>query len=450
MADAFKVKEHNNTIIDNRYTIETKHAEHLKKFENDQEVVLPKKEKELEKLKNKLSSLKNNKEHDQVVIYQYVSNIEDDIRNLTAEIKKLKSKEEEHDYALDTNVVIMKYFSDKEENSLKKVDADNYIDQSTQDPDLGPNVLSFFMNTAPKKEDVNHIVVKNTKIKHDDGDTELFEDERIADDSSNDYQGGNKRDITNFVKVEHRTNKKSDLLKEYIRSAGITDPNHKVAMEGPVVCPNCDKTGNFVELNLYEEVCMSCGLTRTIISEDLEPSYKDLQDIEIVPKFSYQRINHFNEWLNQLQGKESTTIPDFVYDGLKAEIKKYRLSIKDINPSKVRTFLRKLKLHKYYEHIPFIINGLTGKQPPVLTTGIQEKFRYMFMEMQNPFRIHRPKTRKNFLNYCYVLHKFSELLELDHLLCRFPYLINRQNLYEHDQIWRKICKDLKWEFIPSL
>ena len=34
----------------------------------------------------------------------------------------------------------------------------------------------------------------------------------------------------------------------------------------------------------------------------------------------------------------------------------------------------------------------------------------------------KPKNRKNFLNYSFVLHKFCELLELDQFLPFFPLL----------------------------
>ena len=61
-----------------------------------------------------------------------------------------------------------------------------------------------------------------------------------------------------------------------------------------------------------------------------------------------------------------------------------------------------------------------------------------------------PTNRKNFLSYSYVLHKFCELLEYDHLLEYFSLLKSREKLHAQDLIWEKICNDLNWEFIPSL
>ena len=74
----------------------------------------------------------------------------------------------------------------------------------------------------------------------------------------------------------------------------------------------------------------------------------------------------------------------------------------------------------------------------------------MFKEIQGPFMKVWPKERKNFLSYSYVLHKFCELLELDHLLEYFPLLKSREKLHQQDVIWKCICQELQWEFIPSI
>ena len=59
-------------------------------------------------------------------------------------------------------------------------------------------------------------------------------------------------------------------------------------------------------------------------------------------------------------------------------------------------------------------------------------------------------TGANFLSYSYVLHKFVQLLELDDFLPCFMLLKSREKLQQQDQIWKKICEYLKWQYIPSL
>ena len=99
----------------------------------------------------------------------------------------------------------------------------------------------------------------------------------------------------------------------------------------------------------------------------------------------------------------------------------------NLTANKLREILKKLKLNKYYEHVPHIINRINGIQAPTMSRETEEKLRSMFKEIQIPFIRHCPKDRKNFLSYSYVLHKFVELLGLDEFLPSFPLLKSEKN-----------------------
>jgi hypothetical protein len=86
----------------------------------------------------------------------------------------------------------------------------------------------------------------------------------------------------------------------------------------------------------------------------------------------------------------------------------------------------------------------------VLSREVEEKLRFMFKEIQFSFVNHCPKKRSNFLSYSFVLYKFCELLELDDFLPCFPLLKSHEKLYMQDKIWKKICEDMRWEFIPTV
>jgi len=149
--------------------------------------------------------------------------------------------------------------------------------------------------------------------------------------------------------------------------------------------------------------------------------------------------------------QENTEIPDGVIDAVKAEFKKTRTTTRaEIKPSKVREFLKKLKLNKYYEHTNAICNILNGVPAPKLPAALEERLKAMFAEIQEPFERNCPPNRKNFLSYGYTLYKFCELLGEDEYLQYFPLLKSNEKLYAQDQIWKKICRDLQWEFIPSV
>ena len=165
----------------------------------------------------------------------------------------------------------------------------------------------------------------------------------------------------------------------------------------------------------------------------------------------YKRSNHLNEWLSQFQGKESVDVPDDIYNKILAELHKNRMyDLKKLSIIDMKKILKKLGLQQYYEHITYILSKLSGVPPPTISRETEEKIRLMFRQIQIPFEKYRPKDRTNFLSYSYVLHKFFQLLELDDFVKFFPLLKSREKLKQQDRIWKKICGDLGWDYIPSV
>lgn len=196
-------------------------------------------------------------------------------------------------------------------------------------------------------------------------------------------------------------------------------------------------------------VCPLCGSEQYMMVVSDFPSFRD------PPKernnYAYKKINHLNEILNQFQAKESTIIPDEIMHEVVCEIKKRRIqNIADMTEKDMREILKKLNRSKYYEHATHILSRLNGNPPPTITPEIEEKIRAMFQEIQAPFLLYCPDDRTNFLSYSYILYKFFELLELDEYKIYFPLLKSRDRLIAHDEIWKKICDYLKWEFIQSV
>lgn len=196
-------------------------------------------------------------------------------------------------------------------------------------------------------------------------------------------------------------------------------------------------------------VCPRCGSEEYALVVSDFPSFRD------PPKernnYAYKKINHLNEILNQFQAKESTIIPEDVMNEVILEIRKRRINnIADLSEEDIRQILKKLGRSKYYEHRAHILSRLNGNPPPTITPEIEEKIRAMFQEIQAPFLLYCPNDRTNFLSYSYILYKFFELLELDEYKIYFPLLKSRDRLIAHDQIWKKICDYLHWEFISSV
>ena len=405
---SFKTKNRKKLVADTRVTLHAKHESKVNYFQE--------KKKDLETKKNDLNILVKrfeekyqDKEIDECDIDKKMELL-DNINKLKKTILNIESNREEIDYLLDTGNILFNYADNSVNNTpIKKTTVNNFRKKIAE-----KSVMEYFNN--------------NSKIKKEPEKQEL---EKIKLDTESTYKS------------------KAKMYEDYLL---LTDENFdNLNIEKTKTVDFCEMCN--IEKTLYmsegKMICSGCGDETFILIDSDKPSYKEPP--REISYFAYKRINHFNEWLAQFQAKESTDIPQDVYNQIISELKKERIEdMKTLTPHKLREILKKLKKNKYYEHVPHIINRLNGEPPPTISRETEEELRRMFKEIQIPFHKFCPKSRKNFLSYSYVLHKFVQLLELDEFTECFILLKSREKLHQQDQIWKEICNYLKWQYIPSV
>ena len=314
----------------------------------------------------------------------------DEIKEITAKIKELKNKKKE--YFLDNSKYIFEYFENK-----KNISNGNFVNNVNNKTKM---ITSFF------------------KIK-----------ENEQHEESN--QNKNNKNI-----VQKYLSNIDDMFLDVNSFVYQTD-----------ICKYCNKG----ELMPLEDegvlMCNSCSRNIPYLIENEKPSYKEPP--KEVCFYAYKRINHFKEILAQFQGKETTQIPLEVIENIKMQIKKERIDLTQISNIKTKEILKKLGYNKYYEHIPFIKDKL-GIKPPVMSSELEETLCNLFIELQSPYSKYCPDDRVNFLNYYYTAYKLCELLGETQYLEHFPMLKDKEKRVEQDNIWKKICAELNWEFIPTI
>lgn len=385
--------------------------------------------------KNKLSELKMRDLSDlSDTEMQTLFDLETTVANTQTTIDNYEKNGPFTDYFMKTGDILFEYYENldqisKGQDDRRKRSLDSYSSNNAGKP----TVIDFFkkkqVESTSKTSEQNEPKIK-------DG-TENCENDSPRKDKEPVYQS------------------RQVLLNKFRER---TDPDYMPENDDEVmdtldtdICPDCGTERFLVQ---YEAtlICPNphCARTDVILIDSGKPSYKDAPR-EGASYYSYKRINHFNEWLAQFQAKETTDIPDDVYHKIYIEIKKERIkNVANITPAKMKEILKRLKLNKYYEHIPHITNRINGQPAPVMDRKTEEKLRSMFKEIQSPFLKHCPPERKNFLSYSYVLHKFCQLLGLDDFLKCFQLLKSREKLHQQDLIWEKICSELQWEFIKSV
>jgi hypothetical protein len=261
--------------------------------------------------------------------------------------------------------------------------------------------------------------------------------------------------VNNFFKINNETQPASsannlnthNIVQKYLSNIDDTFIDINQYVQACDICQYC-RVGELIPLEDDGVlICNKCSRHIPYLIENEKPSYKEPP--KEVCFYAYKRINHFKEIIAQFQGKETTQIPPEVIENIKLQVKKERTTIDQITNIKTKEILKKLGYNKYYEHIPFIKDKL-GIKPPVMSAEFEETLFNLFMELQAPYSKFCPDDRVNFLNYYYTAYKLCELLGEIHYLEHFPMLKDREKRIDQDNIWKKICLELDWEFIPTI
>lgn len=423
-----KLKNNKKFINDNKKgTLDQKHTEKINKFERLENSLQQKKQK-LNRFVEEYNEIceKNPKKitHEDI---RRKSELRENISKIKHEIQKIENHEDELEYIVSTRDILVNYYDNDQVNDTEE----DFVEVSiVEKPTSRKNILSYLMKQAkpppslPKPKQIKKNVSFNEENKN------------IREDSLSTSEDNDKKNISRASLYE-------DYLSVIDNSHAGPKKNHST-----ILCSSCKKGEKVLCTTDGCFVCKKCGYEEKILIGNDKLNYKEPSQES--GAYAYKRINHLTEILSQLQAKESTDIPPKIFDIVNKEIKKRKIDKNDLDIFFLRKILKKLGLRKYYEHAPHMLQIINGKEPPNFSRKDEQKMKQMFKDIQKPFEICCPKSRKNFLNYSYVLHKFCELLELDQYLEYFPLLKNNVKLKQHDKIWKNICKHMRWKYYKSI
>jgi len=83
-----------------------------------------------------------------------------------------------------------------------------------------------------------------------------------------------------------------------------------------------------------------------------------------------------------------------------------------------------------------------------LPNSLKKPLKKLFLKIQKPFK-KICIDRKKFIMRNYVIIKLLQLLNEDTYIQYFKYPTTKITIKNYDSIWKEICTDLKWKFIPT-
>lgn len=412
------------STLPSRSTLDLKHKEHLHMFQNQRDT-LPNMQEQLDDMQAEYAQLEEQKAARTLGLqgFQRMQALDSEIQLLSNQIMQIETHKREYKYLLKTAPIVHQYFDGQ---SNRRTSSDR---KTTTNGSKKRDLNTLFKQPSPL-----------TKQPTNKDDSVLRTSERTTTKTST--------DTTKY--------RRADLNDKYLAQIDENYLARDKDMPDPQYCYRCDRPMD-LDRNEAKLVCLGCGTFTNETLDSDKPSYCKDQSADI-SNFAYKKINHLNEILAQAQGTENTEIPQKVYDMIIMEMdkeRKYNLAVLDYKT--VKEYLKKHKsegFNKHYEHIPHIINRLNGIPPKKFTPVQEENLRNLFKKIQPAFEKHCPKTgmkaRNNMLSYNYVLKKLCELLGYDEFLDCFPRLKSDNKLREQEEIWKKICIEMEFQFIPSL
>lgn len=199
-------------------------------------------------------------------------------------------------------------------------------------------------------------------------------------------------------------------------------------------------------------VCPTCHLTKTFLDSTAASMAFGEDSVEF-NMFQYRRINHFNDALNELQGKEKANITQAQLQRIMEQMyESFGAAAKEkITYAMVRHVIRdKLRMVKCYKHVVLVTSLLSGKPPVQMSPRHETLARLIFELMQEPFERAPFRERHNFLSYPVTLFKICQMLGLVEFFPMLPLLRGEDKLKQQEELFQWICSYRGWKAPPSV
>ena len=209
-------------------------------------------------------------------------------------------------------------------------------------------------------------------------------------------------------------------------------------------CMDC-KLRKTIDYQKSTLVCTNCSLC------EYYPLYATSYNHSMQPlrrKCVYKRSDNFKFILNHFFYGGKRVVPDDIMrtirDGIHDETNiLYNYTIPITIPI-LECILKRNELMMYKDSIYFIFFKLSGGSFPHITTKEYNLALNMFNVVSSIYDKYRPKGRKSFLNYSFVLKKLLIMLEkVEYAKC-IPQLKTNSKQEELERVWELITKDPEW------
>ena len=207
----------------------------------------------------------------------------------------------------------------------------------------------------------------------------------------------------------------------------------------------CCKLRKIVDHERSTLVCTKCGVFEyypvhvSSYNHTMQPSRR---------KCIYKRYDNFKVILNQFLYGGKGVVPDDIMETIRDEIHDetnilYNYTIPITIPI-LECILKRNELTMYKGSISYIYFKLCGLPIPHITTKEYNMMLKVFDVVSTIYDKYKPKGRKSFLNYSFVLKQILIMLGKVEYAKYIPQLKTHSKQKELERVWYLITKDPEW------
>ena len=209
-------------------------------------------------------------------------------------------------------------------------------------------------------------------------------------------------------------------------------------------CTDCN-VGMTMDYQKSTLVCTKCGLCEHY------PVYVTSYNHTMQPlrrKCVHKRSDNFKVILNQFFYGGKLFVPDDVMEAIRDEIHDetnilYNYTIPIMIPI-LECILKRNELMIYKGSVYYIYFKLSGKSFPHITTKEHNLILNVFDVVSSIYDKYKPKGRKSFLNYPFVLKQILIIRGMGQYAKYIPQLKTHSKQKELERVWDLITKDPEW------
>ena len=203
-----------------------------------------------------------------------------------------------------------------------------------------------------------------------------------------------------------------------------------------------EKIIDYEKLTLVCTNCGSCEFNHIYVA-----SYNHTMQ-PLRSKCVYKRSDNFKVIVRQFFYGGKKLVPDDIVETIRDEIHNETKILCNctipITISVLECILKRKELMMYKGSLYYIHFKLNGKSCPHITTKEYNLILNVFNVVSSIYDKYKPKGRKSFLNYSFILKQILIMLGKVEYAKHIPHLKNNSKEQELECVWELITKDPQW------